>query len=106
MATRPVVEHEDVAVRVGRHLGHHVVEVEVETAHRRHDDEHEGGEHARGLERVGPHEGLHSGTARVEPDERDHHHDRTREGHVPSVEDEPLEDEAHHVEAHGGPHEL
>lgn len=76
------------------------MEIEVQTAHRRHDDEHEGSEHAGGLERVRPHEGLHSGTARVEPDEQYHHHYRTRKRHMPGIEHEMLEDEANHIEPH------
>ena len=103
---QPVVEHEHAAMPVVRNGRHRLRHIQVELAHHMEEDKNQGRKHADGLERVRPHQCLDAAAPRVEPDQRHHSHDRQRKRHAELIQDEPLEDDADHIEPHGSPRHL
>lgn len=102
----PVVPHEHAAVLVGSYRLHGFAHAHAQLLRHIIYNKEQRGEHAGGLECVGPHQRLDAAAARVEPDEQRHAHDGYGERHAHGVEHEALQNDADDVEAHGGARHL
>ena len=63
-------------------------------------------EHTNCLERIRPHQRLDTSTACVKPNQTDHSHDSEGEWDTILLEDKALQNDAHHIETHGGTRHL
>ena len=93
-------------MRVGCYGTHRLGHAHAQLCHHIIYNKYKGGKHARGLERVGPHQCLYTASACIQPYQQCHAHYRDNEGHADGIEHKSLQDDAHHIEAHGSTRHL